>query len=170
MCLMVGPAGQNAETAMLIASLRDVIRSQAQQIEALQNQLEETNSGADEVRSQHAIGCVFAAEGCCSSPRYGARWHLCHPNCKPRRRSRRMWRRSRRISWCCWMRSRANERRTRASSGTLVWRSLKTKAMMMTMMTTSNIFPRVLMTIFAFPIYTRFFVETREAGYGPRPE
>lgn len=45
-----GNLGENAEAAMLIASLRDVIRSQAIQIEELQAKLQDTeNSRAKEV-------------------------------------------------------------------------------------------------------------------------
>lgn len=44
--------GQNAESAMLVASLRDVIHNQAQEIERLQNKLQaKTSSDGDEVRS-----------------------------------------------------------------------------------------------------------------------
>lgn len=43
--------GPSAESAMLISSLRDVIRNQTQEIESLQRQLQEkTNAGAGEVR------------------------------------------------------------------------------------------------------------------------
>lgn len=41
--------GQSAESAMLIASLRDVIRKQSGEIEALQKRLKETNSSVPKV-------------------------------------------------------------------------------------------------------------------------
>jgi hypothetical protein len=44
--------GQDAETAMLVGSLRDVIRNQSQEIESLQQKLKQaTSSAGDEVRS-----------------------------------------------------------------------------------------------------------------------
>jgi hypothetical protein len=42
-------AGQNAESAMLVASLRDVIRNQAQEIEALERKVKESSIGGNEV-------------------------------------------------------------------------------------------------------------------------
>lgn len=39
-----GKSGENAEAAMLIASLREVIRSQASQIEELQTKLQDTEN------------------------------------------------------------------------------------------------------------------------------
>ncbi|KAJ7478630.1 p115 like vesicle tethering protein [Mycena galericulata] len=45
-------SGQSVETAMLISSLRDVIRNQAQEIETLQRQLKEkTSAGTDELKT-----------------------------------------------------------------------------------------------------------------------
>ncbi|TFK44963.1 p115 like vesicle tethering protein [Crucibulum laeve] len=42
-------SGQNAEAAMLIASLRDVIRKQSEEIETLQKQLKEAKSSSEEI-------------------------------------------------------------------------------------------------------------------------
>jgi intracellular protein transport protein USO1 len=42
----IPPLGQNQESAMLIASLRDVIKNQAQQIESLQAQLQQAEAAA----------------------------------------------------------------------------------------------------------------------------
>lgn len=47
-------AGQ--ESAMLIASLRDVIRNQASEIEKLQTQLKGLSAASGEVRSRFARG------------------------------------------------------------------------------------------------------------------
>jgi hypothetical protein len=44
--------GQSVESAMLIASLRDVIRQQSAEIEALQTQLKETKATSNESDSQ----------------------------------------------------------------------------------------------------------------------
>lgn len=43
-------AGENAESAMLINSLREVIRSQATQIEELQTKLKDTETAASKVK------------------------------------------------------------------------------------------------------------------------
>jgi hypothetical protein len=42
-------AGQNAESAILIASLREVIRNQTQKIEALEKRIKELSAGGEEV-------------------------------------------------------------------------------------------------------------------------
>jgi chromosome segregation ATPase len=42
-------AGQNTETAMLVSSLREVIRKQAEEIESLHKQLKERSSQPEEV-------------------------------------------------------------------------------------------------------------------------
>ncbi|KAJ6534017.1 p115 like vesicle tethering protein [Mycena vulgaris] len=50
--LSTSASGQNLESAMLISSLRDVIRNQTQEIETLQRQLKEkTSTGADELKT-----------------------------------------------------------------------------------------------------------------------
>lgn len=41
--------GQSAETAMLVASLRDVIRVQSEEVEQLQKQLRENSTGRSQV-------------------------------------------------------------------------------------------------------------------------
>jgi hypothetical protein len=46
-------AGQNAESTMLVASLREVIRKQAQQIETLEKRLKEPSVGGKEVNAVH---------------------------------------------------------------------------------------------------------------------
>lgn len=43
------PPGQNVESTMLVASLREVIRNQAQEIESLQNKVKEFSTIANEV-------------------------------------------------------------------------------------------------------------------------
>ena len=43
-------SGQNAETAMLVASLKQTVSRQSQEIESLQNKLKEASSRDDEVR------------------------------------------------------------------------------------------------------------------------
>jgi intracellular protein transport protein USO1 len=43
-------AGQNAETATLVASLREVIQTQATEIETLRKQLKELSTASQEVR------------------------------------------------------------------------------------------------------------------------
>lgn len=50
--------GQNSEAAAIVASLREVIHSQAQEIEALNNKLKETLAQNNEVRSPCI--CVFS--------------------------------------------------------------------------------------------------------------
>lgn len=47
--------GENAESAMLITSLRDVIRNQANELESLQNKLKEVERSKDEEVSDFAI-------------------------------------------------------------------------------------------------------------------
>lgn len=42
-------SGQSAETAMLVASLRDVIRAQSEEVEQLQMKLREKSSGLSQV-------------------------------------------------------------------------------------------------------------------------
>ena len=47
--------GQSAESAMLIASLRDVIRQQSVEIEALQTQLKETKATSNKISDSQVI-------------------------------------------------------------------------------------------------------------------
>ena len=51
--------GQNAEAAALVASLRDVIQKQAEEIEALQIKLKELSTAAEEVRIGVGVNLIF---------------------------------------------------------------------------------------------------------------
>jgi hypothetical protein len=51
--------GQSAESAVLVASLRDVIRTQAQEIEALQRKMNESSTGGNEVRKTRSYLSEF---------------------------------------------------------------------------------------------------------------
>lgn len=49
--------GQNAESAMLVTSLREVIRKQAQEIEGLRNEMKDLSTIDNEVRKKKT--CIF---------------------------------------------------------------------------------------------------------------
>lgn len=53
MVLIITRIGQNAETATLVASLREVIQKQAQDIESLQSKLKELSTQSEEVSLIH---------------------------------------------------------------------------------------------------------------------
>jgi L-lysine 2,3-aminomutase len=84
---------------MLISSLRDVIRNQTNEIEALQRQLKEkTSAGADEVTSVSShlhpqtadSGLLYSSKSCETKSR------ACRRSWRPQKGNERMWRRSRR--------------------------------------------------------------------------
>ncbi|KAJ7198467.1 p115 like vesicle tethering protein [Mycena pura] len=76
--LSASSSGQNVETAMLIASLREVIRNQTQEIETLQRQLHDksnatkASAGADELKSLRDQVASLTAQTASLSSQLGA--------------------------------------------------------------------------------------------------
>ncbi len=111
-------AGQNAETATLVASLREVIQSQAAEIEALQRKLKEVEVAASEVGfplalhlpslfSSFSLSLVLITVVLTkplTRPKHSAPSSPpSKPNSPSRSRKCRGWRRSRRTCSCCLM-------------------------------------------------------------------